>query len=159
VRRVIYTGGVLAALAVGFVTGSWAARDEREELLQVDREFDEATARGGAEAWTSYFAPDGIMMSGGEPMAVGRAAVREAAERRFSGKNFVLRWEPVGAEVSGRLGYTYGLSRSRQVGPNGEIVEGYGKYLTVWKKQRNGAWQVVADCGNSNPPPAAKPAQ
>lgn len=155
-RRIIYTGIVLAALAAGFVTGGWAARDERDELMQVDREFDEATARGGAEAWTSYFAPDGIMMPAGEPMVVGKAAVRAAAEKRFSSPNFVLRWEPVGAEVSGRLGYTYGLYRTRRLGPNGEAVDGYGKYLTVWKKQRDGAWQVAVDCGNTNPPPAAQ---
>jgi ketosteroid isomerase-like protein len=63
----------------------------------------------------------------------------------FADPKFVLRWEPLGAEVSGNLGYTYGLYRSSN---------GYGKYVSVWKKQRDGSWKIVVDAGNTSPAPA-----
>ncbi len=153
-RKALFPAIVMAAALAGFVAGGKAARDERADLMQVDREFDEATARGGAEAWTSYFAEDGIMMPQGQPMAAGKAEVRQAADKLFSTPGFVLRWEPIGAQVSGRLGYTYGLYRTQRPGPNGTVIDGYGKYLTVWKKDRNSAWMVAVDCGNSMPAPA-----
>jgi ketosteroid isomerase-like protein len=28
---------------------------------------------------------------------------------------------------------------------------GYSKYLTVWKKQRDGSWRFVADGGSARP--------
>jgi len=154
VRKALFTAVVLAAALAGFAAGVRAARDDSSDLIQVDREFDEATARGGAEAWASYFAEDGIMMPQGAPMAVGKPAVRQAAGKLFSAPGFVLRWEPIGAQVSGRLGYTYGLYRTQRPGPDGALIDGYGKYLTVWKKDRNGAWVVAVDCGNSMPAPS-----
>src|SRR5258708_1790998 len=33
----------------------------------------------------------------------------------------------------------------------GEIT--YGHFVTIWKKQPDGAWRVVLDTGTENPPP------
>jgi ketosteroid isomerase-like protein len=136
---------VLAALLLGFVAGGQAARDQREMLIQMDREFDEATARGGSEAWASYFAEDGIMMPAGENLVTGRTAVQESMAQVFADPKFVLRWEPLGAEVTGNTGYTYGLSRSSS---------GYGKYVAIWKKQRDNSWKIAIRISNSSPAPA-----
>jgi ketosteroid isomerase-like protein len=144
VRNATYTALVLAALLVGFVAGGQAARDQREMLLQLDREFDEATARGGSEAWASYFAEDGIMMPAGANLVTGRNAIQEAMAQVFADPKFVLRWEPLGAEVSGNIGYTYGLKRSST---------GYGKYVSVWKKQRDGSWKIAVEIENPSPAP------
>ncbi|HWR52440.1 MAG TPA: DUF4440 domain-containing protein [Bryobacteraceae bacterium] len=151
-RRVMYLGAVMGALLVGFVAGGYAARDERDELMQLDREFDEAVARGGSEAWASYFAEDGIMLPNGGAIVTGRQAIQETMNAAFSNPKFVLRWEPLGAAASGNMGFTYGLFRTSRPGADGKPVLGYGKYLTVWRKQRGG-WKIVADCGNNSPPP------
>jgi ketosteroid isomerase-like protein len=34
---------------------------------------------------------------------------------------------------------------------NGGRLAVYSKYLTVWKKQRDGNWRYVVDGGNSRP--------
>jgi ketosteroid isomerase-like protein len=35
-------------------------------------------------------------------------------------------------------------------------VASYGKYVTIWKKQRSGAWRVALDIGNASPAPEPK---
>lgn len=41
----------------------------------------------------------------------------------------------------------------RSTGKDGKPVVAYGKYNTIWKKQRDGTWKVVLDMGNSSPEP------
>ncbi len=149
-RRLILI--VPAALLAGFAAGVYAARDDRTELMQLDREFDGAVARGGSAAWVSYFAEDGIMLPAGSNIVMGRKAIQEHMSQAFSDPKFKLRWEPLGAGVSRDLGYTYGLYRSERPGNDGKPVTSYGKYVTVWKKQR-GEWKIALDCGNQSPAP------
>ena len=34
------------------------------------------------------------------------------------------------------------------------VVQRFGKYLTIWKRQPNGSWRFVVDGGNLSPTPA-----
>jgi ketosteroid isomerase-like protein len=71
----------------------------------------------------------------------------------------LLTWEPVFADVSraGDFGYTTGPWEFRKNGPDDKEVA-HGNFITVWKKQADGAWKAVVDIGINNPPPAVKPA-
>ena len=135
---------------------SMAAVDEREALMQADRDFDRATAETWAEGWVSYFAEDGQMFPAGAEIVSGRQALREAMAPAFGDPEFSLRWKPLGADVSraGDLGYTYGTYVARGPGPQGGAVERHGKYVSIWKKQADGSWKIVADIGNSSPAPS-----
>jgi ketosteroid isomerase-like protein len=35
----------------------------------------------------------------------------------------------------------------------GKPVTFYGKYTSIWNKQKDGSWKVVVDMGNSSPAP------
>lgn len=131
--------------------------DERESLIQADREFDQATAEKGVGAWVSYFAEDGRMFPAGAEIVSGKEAIREAMAPAFATPGFSLRWKPLGAEVSnaGDLGYTYGTYVAKGPGPKGEAVERHGKYVSIWRKQPDGSWKVVVDIGNPSPAPPA----
>ena len=135
---------------------SMAAMDEREALMQADRDFDRATAETGVEGWVSYFAEDGQMFPAGAEMVSGRQAIREAMAPAFGDPEFSLRWKPLGADVSraGDLGYTYGTYVARGPSPQGGAVERHGKYVSIWKKQADGSWKIVVDIGNSSPQPS-----
>ena len=50
------------------------------------------------------------------------------------------------------LGYTVGRYEARRGGPGGEVSVSSGTYLTVWQRQSDGTWKVLADLGNSDPP-------
>ena len=69
-----------------------------------------------------------------------------------------LTWEPVFADISqaGDLGYTTGFSEYRETPTDEKAL--YANFISVWKKQPDGAWKVALDLGVSNPKPAANPA-
>ena len=52
-----------------------------------------------------------------------------------------------------RLGYTYGNYIFKHKDKAGKLITDYGKYTSIWKKQRDGSWKVVLDMGNSSPAP------
>ena len=161
-RRVRVIGALTAGgLSLFVAAREWnsralAAVDEREVLMQADRDFDRATAETGVEGWVSYFAEDGQMFPAGAEIVSGRQAIREAMAPAFGNPEFSLRWKPLGADVSraGDLGYTYGTYVARGPGPQGEPVERHGKYVSIWKKQADGSWKIVVDIGNSSPQPS-----
>jgi len=70
----------------------------------------------------------------------------------------LLAWEPAYAEIaaSGDFGFTTGpweYSRDRSSAP-----VAFGHFVSVWKKQADGAWKVALDVGVSHDPPDEKPA-
>jgi ketosteroid isomerase-like protein len=149
---------ILAAALIGYVAASWksavveAARDDAETLMELVREFDEATSRDRLEGWVSFFAEDAIMLPVGQKMVAGREKIRELMASSFADPSFQIRWEPIGAEASGNLGYTYGLYQTSRMQDDKRLTS-HGKYLTVWRKVRRGEWKVVADMGNTDPAP------
>jgi ketosteroid isomerase-like protein len=141
----------------GWNAAGIAAADERQTLMQVDKDFDKATAEEGVEGWVFSFAEDGRMFPAGGEIVNGKQAIHEAMAPAFATPGFSLRWKPLGADVSraGDLGYTFGTYVAKSPGPNGEPVERHGKYVSIWKKQPDGSWKVAVDIGNSSPPPPA----
>ena len=69
--------------------------------------------------------------------------------------DYKLEWTPQYAEVakSGELGYTWGKYILSYRDEKGEEQKSYGKYLNIWKKQKDGSWKVAVDMGNSSPVP------
>ncbi|HPQ16330.1 MAG TPA: nuclear transport factor 2 family protein, partial [Bryobacteraceae bacterium] len=116
----------IAAALIGYQLAGWrvtvasAARDRARELMEADRAFDEATAAEGAEGWLSFFADDAVMLPAGSDVVVGKKAIREFVQKRFSTPGFSLRWEPIDAYASGDLGYTYGVFKSSRTDSDGK---------------------------------------
>jgi len=125
----------------------------RTTLMDVDRAFDKATAAKGIEGWVEFAADDAVFMPEGLDFVRGKEAVRKFYTPMFARKGFTLRWEPIEAVVaaSGDLGYTLGRWKSTAINPEGKTVTGQGKYLTIWKKQKDGSWKAAVDVGNTTP--------
>jgi ketosteroid isomerase-like protein len=124
--------------------------DPREALMEADRQFARDTAARGADGWAETFLENGVMF----PQA-GRVEGREAIRKRMAGafapENPRLLWEPTDATVaaSGELGYTLGHWRSVTAGAAGEdSILAAGNYVSIWKKDADGAWKVAVDIGN-----------
>ena len=129
----------------------------QEAVLRADRAFNQATQKDRLEGWMSYMA-DNVVLFGQTPPVVGKDAVRKFYEPQFANPDFSLRWEPKTGELqpSGRVGYTSGRWTMRMKNGEGKPVELHGGYLTVWGKQKDGSWKVIADGGSADPPPAAR---
>jgi ketosteroid isomerase-like protein len=117
------------------------------DLLRADSAFAAASiARGAKAAFLAFAAEEAITLGGAGSIHHGRDAIGAA----FDGypADGVLAWEPVWADIarSGDLGCTVGEASFTP-------PRSYSKYLTVWKRQPDGAWKFVADGGNARPAP------
>ena len=128
---------------------------EADTLMQLDKDFDEATARKGVEGWVMYFAENGSMVSGTAAPTTGRDAIRKAMSGLFGDSTFSLRWTPTSAGIfiPGKLGYTVGRSEQRGKDKEGRRVIKRGVYTTLWMKQGDGSWKIIFDTGSSDGPP------
>jgi len=122
-------------------------RADSHELILADSSFAALSAASGAKtAFLAYAAEDAISFGGGAQLTEGRAAIGASFDGFPAGA--VLEWWPVAAQIapSGDLGCTVGEARISS-------LKHYSKYLTIWRRQQEGAWKFVADGGNVRPAP------
>lgn len=124
-----------------------------ELLIQLESEFAADVAQHGHEAFITHFSDDGVEVVDGGGFDNKDAIRKQPAWPEGT----TLTWAPIKAEMSasGDLGYTYGNYVFTSKNKEGKIVTSYGKYTSIWKKQKNGEWKVVVDMGNTNPEPKA----
>jgi len=130
------------------VTGDSALMEQwKVELIEADREFERSLQTGGLGTWLHAFGPNGMMISGGA-VHIGQEGVRQAVLPMFADPEFELTWNPTFAAAgSGNLGYTVGTYELTLTGEVG-LDTGTGTYLTVWRRDEDGAWRVEADIGS-----------
>lgn len=128
-------------------TGSALSTGLLADVMEADRSFARNVAEHGLEAWVSAFSQDGAMIPPSGPVMTGHEAIREAMVTAFQTPGFTVSWEPVGGAVasSGDLAYTFGDYRHAV----DSVVVTQGRYVTVWRRQGDGRWAVIADIGNS----------
>jgi len=136
-----------------FALALLAASVDPAPLITAERAFARASVENGMMvAFLEYLAEGAIVF---RPRPVdGRKfyATSEPSEA-------VLSWGPAIAEIarSGDFGYTGGPWELRP--KPGEEPRAFGHYLSVWKKQKDGKWRVVADGGVSHKQRVAVPAK
>lgn len=122
-------------------------RAESHELIAADSTFAARSVANGAKAaFLAYAADEAIAFGAGPGMTEGREAIGAGFDGFPAGA--VLEWWPVAAHIapSGDLGCTVGEARISS-------LNHYSKYLTIWRRQADGAWKFVADGGNGRPAP------
>lgn len=131
------------------VAATLAAADPKQELIDADRAFAKETSARGLDGWMSWFAENASLNTPKGHLR-GRIALSEYYKGMFARPGFSLKWEPFHAEISadGTLGYTLGTSVATARDSDGREQEHSGRYVTIWRRQRNGAWKVETDLGN-----------
>ncbi len=142
------------SIAPSGVAAPPAPPDEAGVLLQLDRDFDAASAENGAEAWVAYFGDYGAILQPTASPLSGPDALRAAMVPVFATPGSSLRWQPMRAEIliPGALGYTLGRYQRRRPGEFGRTVLQHGTYFTLWRKQADGSWRISADTGQPDGP-------
>lgn len=146
-----------ALLLLAFATTSFATKQKSAKgadlLFQLEASFAADVAKYGHAAFITYFADDGVeIVDGG-----GINSKDDMRKQPPWPDGTALTWMPVHADMaaSGDLGYTYGNYVFTAKNKDGKLVTNYGKYTSIWKKQKDGQWKVVVDMGNSSPDPKA----
>ncbi|MGD0731934.1 MAG: nuclear transport factor 2 family protein [Terracidiphilus sp.] len=120
-------------------------------LFDLEARFAKDVAERGGAAFADWFAEDGVALGNGEAPLVGRVAIAKSAN--WSPKAYQLTWTPTDALMgpSGDMGYTWGHFEGHSKDANGNAVSTSGRYMTIWRKQPDGAWKVVLDAGANEP--------
>ncbi len=122
-----------------------------EEILATDRAFSKLSSEKGlTEAFLAFAADDLIKPSEGAQPVFGKEALRNSLQSSTESE-YRLTWEPLRAEVSGDLGYTFGTWTRQKINATPSDSTLYGNYVTIWKRQTDGTWKWVLDTGNSTP--------
>ncbi len=140
--------GMLADVAMS------ATRDPVDPLRAADVAFArDAGGLGAGEAFGRYAAPDAQMFSAAGEFITGPDAITASFGPSSASSSFT--WRPVYGEIaaSGDLGFTVGNAVVTVERQDGAPLVRYSKYLTVWKRQRDGVWKYVVDGGNARPSP------
>ena len=101
--------------------------------------------QGTRAASLAFLADDAIMFEPGPVNAKKTWMARPEAA-------LSLKWEPTFAAMarSCDLAFTTGPAEWRK-SKTDEKALGYGQYISIWKKQKDGAWKVVVDVGGPVP--------
>lgn len=151
--RVVLTGAFLAVLLLsGCHRQASADAAQKDALLQTDKAFSDASANTGfAAAFSRYAMTDATLLPQGDAALKGKPQIAQSLASIPAGTK--ITWTPQDADVSGRLGYSWGIYTSSGANSGGQATVAYGKYLSVWKRE-DGDWRLAIMMTNQSPGPA-----
>jgi ketosteroid isomerase-like protein len=119
-----------------------------QSLVDSERSFAKLSADTGMASAFTYWLADEAIVFRPEPV---RGKERYASSPDVPG---MLIWQPEFADVSkaGDLGYTSGPYEFRREGA-AHPADGYGHYVSIWKRREDDSWRVLIDAGISHTAP------
>jgi ketosteroid isomerase-like protein len=127
---------------------------EASALLERDRAWAQAAEAGtNADSVLQFWTDDAQVLMPGQPVIVGKEALRQMVTASFATPGFHLSWVPDSAVVSvrGDLGYSYGTNSVAVPDSTGRVITQVGRYVAVWRKDSDGQWRCVIDIYNVGP--------
>ena len=144
---------LVASLAVGSMSGRAQGVDQAAAaaIMKADADFNQAVADRDLKRFLSFVGEPATFNGGMSGEVHGRDAVAKDWAPYFQANGPRLTWKPTKAEILGHgdLGYTVGSWERRPAPAGGQAPVTRGNYLTVWRKQADGAWRVVFDTGST----------
>src|SRR5215213_1418351 len=121
------------------------------DMVKTEQAFSKmAEEKNTRDAFIAFIADDGLLF---RPGAVnGKEWLLKSPAPPPSDKRPLLAWQPAyaGISASGDMGFTTGPWEAK-ADIIDEKPQGYGHFVTVWKKQADGSWKFVVDLGISHP--------
>ena len=123
-------------------------------LFDLEARFAKDVKERGGAGFAAWFADDGVALGNGAAPLIGKVAIAKSAN--WSPKDYQLTWTPTDGMMgpSGDMGYTWGHYEGKSKDANGNPVLTSGRYITMWRKEADGAWKVVLDAGANDAPAA-----
>ena len=126
------------------------SREDRRALMAVDKDFAERVEQQGFRVMEDFYDEDAIYMPAFASTVEGREKILDAYRPYYDNTTMKLSWTPMRAEVSRSrdLGWTIGTYVFTRIDDKGNTIVRPGRYITIWKKQRDGTWKAALDAGN-----------
>ena len=141
----------LLCLAPSAATAETTPEEAARAMVEAERKFYQTGQEQGTRAaFLAFLADDGIVFRPGP--VNGKATWEKRPETGFD-----LIWEPTFAVMarSADFGYDTGPAKWR-ANKKEEKFSGYGQFISIWKKQKDGSWKVALDVGIENSEPTGK---
>lgn len=117
--------------------------DELQLLRETDKSQSEACTSKDLNRFLSFYDDEAIGIIQNTSIR-GKENLKKFWENNFSLPDFQITWqvEDVFISQSGDLGYTSGPWQ-QQWTKDGKLIKSNGRYLTVWRRQKGGAWKEI----------------
>lgn len=133
---------------------------EKEKIRQADIAWAKTGETKNLDAQMKLYSDDQIpiMMPPNGPIVKGKENIRAFFEPIYNRSDFSITWHPETVEIaeSGEIGFVIGIYESQINDANGNPIEDKGKYIEIWRKQKDGKWKCTADIFNSDIPLAGE---
>ena len=131
------------------------SREDRRALLALDREFAQKVEQHGFKVLEDFYDEDAVYMPSFASTIEGREKILDAYRPYYDSTAIRLSWVPSRAEVarSRDMGWTIGTYTVTHTDDKGTTTIRHGRYVTIWKKQRDGSWKAVLDSGTPDEKP------
>ena len=140
--------------------GSEQLEIEKEKIRQADIAWAKTGETKDLDAQMKLYSDDQIprMMPPNGPIVKGKENIRAFFEPTYSRSDFSITWHPETVEIaeSGEIGFVIGVYESQINDVNGNPIKDKGKYIEIWRKQKDGKWKCTADIFNSDIPLAGQ---
>jgi ketosteroid isomerase-like protein len=126
-----------------------------EAVRTADQDWLRVFAAKNLDKSVAFFDEKGAMLASNAPIADSKEAISTLLTGFFALPDLKISWHVDRADVarSGDLGYTSGAYEMTFKDATGKPLSDKGKYVTVWKKQKDGTWKVLLDIFNTDLPP------
>jgi uncharacterized protein (TIGR02246 family) len=137
-------------------TGDFAARpqasysiaDVRHAIEKGNAQWSEGWARGDAAMVASIFAEDGVQLAGSGKVFKGNQQILERQKAAMQGADPGVKVTVTTVQVwlDGDTAYETGKYKY-EYKEKGKPGTDEGRYVTIWKRQKDGAWKLAMDLG------------
>lgn len=124
-----------------------------QEMVKTEQAFSKmAEEKNARDAFMAYIADDGLLFRPGAVNGKKWMIEHPVPPPQNPDKKPLLAWQPsfAGMAASGDMGFTTGPWEAK-ADIKDEKPQGYGHFVTVWKKQADGSWKFVVDLGIDHP--------
>jgi ketosteroid isomerase-like protein len=122
------------------------------ELARIDEAWSDSSVKRDADLLASFYAEDATLYPPSDVVFSGRPAAKKYWAAAFADTTYTLSWKTTSAEASkdGDLGFTAGTYDESYKGSDGKMVKNTGKYVCVWKRDKDGKWKAIHDIWNQD---------
>jgi uncharacterized protein (TIGR02246 family) len=116
-----------------------------QAVTKANSEWAEAMKTGDAAVIAAPYAEHGLFVFPDGSTIQGRDAIEKMYRARFDKRGLATSTgiDSKKLEMDGDLAYEWGSASIGMRGSDGKPVTAGGRYLTVWQRQTNGAWQIT----------------